>query len=352
MRHVEEDQIMLDAVFKRIRVPILRAALKLPASLAKRLSNSITENEGVLLEDRLRWFLRLVSIDPMTIDQLDVETERDAYRQLGDSAIAGPRLDVATEDRLVPGETPVPIRIYQPHNARPNMPAIFWMHGGGWVIGDLDTHDRFCRRLCLDADVVVIAADYRRCPEHGFPAPLTDVTTVWQWLLNNTFSLGIDRNRIALGGDSAGGNMAAVLCQELPQAQRPCLQVLCYPTTDMVNRHPSRDRFADGFFLTENLIRWFMGQYLKGCDRSSPRLSPLLNDTLVNEPPALLITAGLDPLCDEGKAYGVKLSEFTEVTHYHEPTQIHGFITLTGALPEADKAVARLCDGIRSKLSV
>lgn len=343
---------MQDALLKRLRVPFLRLALRLPSRLTTRLSDSIYENEGRSLEEKLRWFLRLVSLDPMTIEQLDVETERNAYRQLGDSDIAGLRVDVTSADRQVPGEIPVPIRIYQPHNARPNMPAIFWMHGGGWVIGDLDTHDRFCRRLCQDADVVVIAAHYRRCPEHAFPAPLTDVTTVWRWIVDNADPLGIDSNRIALGGDSAGGNMTAVLCQELPQSYQPCLQVLCYPSTDMVNRHPSRDRFARGFFLTENLIRWFMGHYLKGCDPTSPRLSPLLNDTVDKQPPALLITAGLDPLCDEGRAYGEKLSQFTEVTHYHEPTQIHGFITLTGALPQANQAVARICDGIRDKLSV
>lgn len=343
---------MLNALFKRTRIPILKAALKLPIFLTRRLSVSVTENEGVLLEERLRWFLRLVSLDPMTETQLDVETEREAYRQLGKSALAGPRFDVICNDENVSGSPSVPIRIYRPQICTPNMPSIFWMHGGGWVIGDLDTHDRFCRRMCSEANVVVIAADYRRCPEHLFPAPLSDVTSVWHWLIAQADTLGLDRNRMALGGDSAGGNMAAVLCQELPQAHRPCLQVLCYPSTDMVNRHPSRDRYANGFFLNESLIRWFMKYYLKGADPTSPRLSPLLNETLSSQPPAILVTAGLDPLCDEGRAYGVKLAGLTEVTHYHEPTQIHGFITLTGALREADKAVARLCDGIRSKLSV
>ena len=157
---------MLNALFKRTRIPILKAALKLPAVLTRPFSLGITENEGILLDDRLRWFLRLVSLDPMTEAQLDVETERTAYRQMGNSALAGPRYDVNCTDKTVPGSPSVPIRIYRPQICTPNMPSIFWMHGGGWVIGDLDTHDRFCRRMCSEANVVVIAADYRLAPEH------------------------------------------------------------------------------------------------------------------------------------------------------------------------------------------
>jgi acetyl esterase len=341
---------MFNAILKRTRIPILKAALKLPSFLTRPLSAPITENEGVELDGRLRWFLRVVSLDSMTEAQLSVQAERTAYREIGNSALAGPRLNVDCNDEIVPGSPPIAIRIYRPKTCAPKMPSIFWMHGGGWMIGDLETHDRFCRRLCTDANVIVIAADYRRCPEHQFPAPLSDVTKVWQWLIARAEPLGLDRSRMALGGDSAGGNMAAVLCQELPKADLPCLQVLCYPCTDMVNRHPSRDRYADGFFLNESLIRWFMKSYLKGADPASPRLSPLLNEHLTNQPPVILITAGLDPLCDEGRAYGAKLAGLTSVTHHHEPTQIHGFITLTGALPEADKAVGRLCVALKSQL--
>ena len=197
--------MMLSTILKRTRIPILKAALKLPSFITRPLSVPITENEGVLLDNRLRWFLRLVSIDPMSEAKLDIETERSAYRQMGNSALAGPKLDVNCNDDVVPSSPPVPIRIYRPKSCAPNMASIFWMHGGGWLLGDLDTHDRFCRRLCSDANVTVIAADYRRCPEHEFPAPLSDVMNVWQWLIDQAETLGLDRNRMALGGDSAGG---------------------------------------------------------------------------------------------------------------------------------------------------
>lgn len=337
-------------MFHALRVAFLRAAMRLPDRAVRRLGWGPREVDGVPLSARLRWFLRVFSLDPGGVRRATPEGEREAFRHLACSEISGPVLEVRTEDRVVDGPHPVPIRVYKGDEDATPQPLLLWIHGGGWVIGDLDTHDRFCRRLCRDTGAIIVAIDYRLAPEHPFPAAVEDVTAVWRWIAREARALGADPHRLAMGGDSAGGNMTAVLCQQLPPAQRPCLQVLCYAGVDFSQKRPSRRSFGDGFLLTDALIDWFLDHYAGSRDRTDPRLSPLLGQ-ITEQPPALLITAGLDPLLDEGLEYGDRLeANGTVVERQHVPEMIHGFVTLYGALPNAEKAVAEMTRRIRASL--
>jgi acetyl esterase len=336
-------------MFNALRILFLRLALGLPDVLAGPLGFGVKDVDGTPLSTRLRWFLRLLDLDTLDWKTAQPDVERDAFHRLSNGPIAGPIVDVHTEEHTVPGSPPVTIRLYRPHNQTEPLPAIFWIHGGGFVVGGLSTHDRFCRRLAADTQTVVIAANYRLSPEHPFPAALEDVTAVWQWMRSQTQQLTLDPSKLALAGDSAGGNMTAVLCQQLPPNERPAYQILCYPGTDFTRRHPSRLRYADGYFLTDEAIEWFLNQYCTNEQRKDPRTSPLLAPSITDQPPAFVITMGLDPLCDEGLLYADRLEEAnTPVERMHEPAMIHGFINLYGALPKADELMTQMCQRINA----
>ena len=324
--------------------------MRVPRPIMRRLGWGPLENEGARLSPELRWMLRAFSLDRVDMNRVRPANQRDAYARLSASELAGPVIDVHTEEHRVPSEASIPIRVYRSHRLQKPAPLLCWLHGGGWVIGDLDTHDRFCRRIAEEAGIIVVGVDYRLAPEHPFPAAIEDAHAVWAWIRQHAESLGADPQRLALGGDSAGGNMTSVLCQELPANARPSLQVLCYAGADMKTRRESRKKFGDGFLLTGEMIAWFLKHYVGGVDRSLPRVSPIFGE-IEAQPPAYVITAGLDPLLDEGLAYAEKLKEAgTPVDHHHEPAQVHGFITLFGALPGADRAVAEMVERLRRLL--
>ncbi len=336
-------------IFNALRILFLRVALKAPMLLTKHLGWGVKALDGSSLTPQLRWFLRLMTFDTTNWESVDPAVERDAFERMATCSISGPLLEAHVEEHLVPGAYPVPVRLYRPNDAEGLLPGILWLHGGGWVLGGLNTHDRFCRRLALETQSVVIAADYRLAPEFPFPAPLEDVFGVWDWFRNQATNLGVDESRLALGGDSAGGNMTAVLCQSLPIEERPALQILCYPGTDFTQRHPTRLRYAEGYFLTEGSLQWFLNHYVPEARRADPRVSPLLAPAIADQPPALVITAGLDPLCDEGLLYADRLEEAsTSVERIHEPAMIHGFVTLYGILPKGELLVAEMCRRIRT----
>jgi acetyl esterase/lipase len=255
--------------------------------------------------------------------------------------IVASRPDVALQvaDTVADG---VPVRIYRPAHARA---VLVYLHGGGWVQGDRDTHDALCRRLAA-ADRVVVSADYRLAPEHPFPAAVDDTVTVLRWARANVATLGSDR--IEVGGDSAGGNLAAVACIVLRDAglDLPSLQLLIYPGLDQRRLAASHATFAEGFLLTAADIDWFQGHYAAPVD--DVRASPLLAD-LHGLPPAIVTTAGFDPLRDEGEAYVAKLrAAGVPVTHLEEASLVHGYANMDGALPAADRAVARIVEALRA----
>ncbi|HLL12946.1 MAG TPA: alpha/beta hydrolase [Rubrivivax sp.] len=236
----------------------------------------------------------------------------------------------------------VRLRLYRP--PQPGVhPVLVYFHGGGWTIGDLDSHDVLCRQLCLAADVAVVAVDYRMGPEHRFPAAVEDCVEAMRWVRSQAARLGLDATRLAVGGDSAGGNLAAVVCLVLRNAgdPPPVFQLLIYPATDMRAVAPSHTTNGQGYLLTSDLIAYFRGHYVDEASWADWRASPLLAPDLGGLPPALVLTAGFDPLRDEGRQYADALSAAgNRVQYVCFERQIHGFITMSKVLDEARSAVA------------
>jgi acetyl esterase len=339
---------MLSRMLLVIRCQLLFAMMRLRRWIPAFLGLGVREVEGETVSGSLRWFLRLVAVEPV---KSTPEKKRAIYDYISDSYLSGAVLDVDVVNSYTDGDHPLPVRIYRPPGKEGLLPSVLWLHGGGYVMGSLRSHDRFCRRLCQDAGTVVIALEYRLAPEHPYPQAHDDVATAYRWIRENAESLQIDRERIAVGGDSAGGGLTAVLCQSLPLAQRPRLQVLCYPATDLSKAWPSYDDWADGYFLNRRLMRWFLNHYCPPERRHDPRASPLLAESLEGQPDALLITAGMDPLADEGRAYGDKLeSAGVPVERVHLAPMLHGFITLTGVFPAADDCVGEFLRRIGRRL--
>jgi acetyl esterase len=231
----------------------------------------------------------------------------------------------------------VAVRIYRPEGWVPPGPTLVWLHGGGWVFGDLDSHDNVCRALANRSGFAVASIDYALAPERPFPAGLTDALTASRWLATSGVVLGIDPTRMAIGGDSAGGNIAAVVAQTGVVAWRA--QVLVYPVCDCRFGHPSFTANGEGYFLTANAMRWFLGLY--GGDPTDPRVSPLLapDHALAQCPPTIVVTAGYDPLRDEGAAYAAALARVgVPTTHRDYDDMIHGFVSLADYLARGREA--------------
>jgi acetyl esterase len=229
----------------------------------------------------------------------------------------------------------IPARIYTPNKIRQAgglAPGLIFFHGGGWVIGDLDTHDVACRKLADHGQLIVISVDYRRAPEHKFPAAVDDAIAATAWIAGHAKELGIDAARLLVGGDSAGGNLAAVVALAARDGNGPAIsgQVLIYPATDFAMTHASHREPETSLLLTHSVIRWFRDHYLNGAaDAHDWRASPARASTLSGLPPAYVLTAGADPLRDEGDEYARRLKDAgVAVTHRTFPGQFHGFFTM------------------------
>jgi acetyl esterase len=257
-------------------------------------------------------------------------------------------------DRIIPGPgSELPIRIYQPREGKAGerLPVLVWFHGGGFVIGDLDTHDSACRMLANQADCLVVAVDYRLAPEFKFPAAVEDSMAAVRWVALHARELGGDPERIAVGGDSAGGNLAAV-CALLARNEghpRLALQLLVYPCTAPEPETPSHRKFAEGYILTRNAITWFYKQYVRSAkDFQDFRFAPLVADDLSNLPPALVLVAGFDPLRDEGVDYAKRMIEAgNRVTLANYEGMVHGFYLMGAAVDAARRAIAQSAQALR-----
>ena len=242
---------------------------------------------------------------------------------------------------------PIPVRLYRGLGtaAGAPLPALVFFHGGGWTIGDLDTHDIVCRALANKARCAVVAVDYRMGPEHKFPAAVQDCLAATRWVASEAAVLGVDAARIAVGGDSAGGNLAIVVAISLRDAGGPSLafQALVYPATDQRMDSASHARFGDGYLLTRENMLWFRGNYLAPADYDDWRASPLRASDLARLPPAHIITAGYDPLVDEGRAYSDRLvAAGVPVLYECFEGMTHGFLTMGGVVAAANHALNRL----------
>jgi acetyl esterase len=288
----------------------------------------------------------------------DTLTPEQARRQMEMTRAAAPPGEPvhSVEDRAIPGPGgEIPVRIYRPEGNGP-LPALVYFHGGGWVIGNIETHDGSCRALTNGAQCVVISVDYRLAPESKFPAAADDSYAATKWVAEHAAELNIDPARIAVGGDSAGGNLAAVVALMAKEQGGPALayQVLVYPVTDYNLETASYRENAEGYLLSKNSMIWFWDHYLATpADGKNPHASPMQAADLAGLPPALVITAEFDPLRDEGAAYAERLKQAgVPVVYTLYPGMIHGFFGMSAVLDKAKQAVGEVCGALRSAFAV
>ncbi|MDJ0785366.1 MAG: alpha/beta hydrolase [Myxococcota bacterium] len=294
--------------------------------------------------------------DARPTHELEPAEAREGYRALAD--LFGPGAEVGKiSDRRIPGPAgDIPVRVYEPAGTGP-FPILVFYHGGGFVIGDLDTHDKECRALCNGGACLVVAVDYRLAPEHRFPAAVEDAVAALEWVAAEGASLGGDPSRLAVGGDSAGGNLSAVVAQHARNRRGPALrfQLLVYPTVQLDcagERFASRKENAAGPFLMHETINYFMGHYIGDADEQAlmadPRISPIRADSFEGLPPALVVTAELDPLRDEGEAYARALEKAgVPVTLRRYDGMAHVFFQLSPAIGAATSLLDEAGEALR-----
>ncbi|WP_082939967.1 alpha/beta hydrolase [Mycolicibacterium peregrinum] len=284
-----------------------------------------------------------------------VAVSRAALRATAAMMTARIRADVT--EMSIPGPAgPIPARRYVPDGTgSPGTSALLlYFHGGGFVIGDLDTHDNLCRLICRDGGIQVISVDYRLAPEHKAPAAVDDAYAAYRWALDHAAGLGA--TRIVVGGDSAGGNLAAVVTQQARDSELPlpALQLLLYPVTDWSSETRSKTLFSDGYFLQKRDMDWFAAHYLDGAEVSvdDPAVSPLLSEDLTGLPPALVVTAGFDPLRDEGNRYARAMQDAGVVVDLREErSMIHAFANFFPLGGGSDTATRAMISALRAHLS-
>lgn len=336
-------------MFDRVLLTGSRAILDMPERALRLLAGPEKRNDrGALLDLQTQALLRLSEIlrFPKTYEQTPEQARR--------STVYNARLvdpsppDVArTRNAFLQGpDGPIPLRIYWPRITPDPLPVLVYYHGGGFVVGNLDSHDGVCRTLSRGGDCIVVSVDYRLAPEHRFPAAVEDSVAAFEHVVGTAADLGGDPARVAVGGDSAGGNLAAVVChrQRDRGGARPCFQLLIYPATDLTRSMESHRLFAHGYYLDQPTKDWFVDHYLRGPeDERNPDGSPLFAERFDDLPPALVVTAGFDPLRDEGEAYAAKLRHAgVEVREQREGTLVHGFVNM---------AVLRQCADAREQIA-
>lgn len=291
--------------------------------------------------------------------QLDLSTATAAadFRAMsaGGSAMFAPGDAVASTDELeIPGPGgALRLRLYYPEGPGP-FPITVFFHGGGFIACGLDTHDNICRCLAVRAGTLVVSVDYRLAPEAPFPAAVEDAIAALDWVRQHAATIGGDAGRIAVAGDSAGGNLAAVAAQYAKAQNWPLRhQLLLYPVTDCADESASYRLFSQGYYLTAEMMRWFRQQYLPGtADAADPRASPLRQPDFGGLAPATIVTAEFDPVRDEGEAYALSLRLAGVPAELQRwPGQIHGYISMLGAIPAATEALDYAASALRKSFA-
>lgn len=268
---------------------------------------------------------------------------------------AGPEV-AKVEERTIPGpDSELPVRIYTPAGPGP-FPVLVWFHGGGWVVGDLDAADGTARRLTQGAECVTVSVDYRLAPETKFPGPADDCYAATMWAVQNAAHINGDASRVAVGGDSAGGNLAAAVALMARDREQPALgfQLLVYPVTDQNFDTGTYQQWAEGYLLSRDSMKYYWNHYLSdAADARHPYAAPLQAEAVDNLPPALVITAEFDPLCDEGEAYAQRLQAAGVPTTYSRyDGMIHGFFGMAGTIDKGDAAIAEAAAALRATFAV
>jgi acetyl esterase len=264
-------------------------------------------------------------------------------------------LDVDSRDMTSPGSGwAIPLRRYEPHDLPAPSPGLVYFHGGGWVAGSVESHDRFCRRLAAMARCRIVSVDYRLAPEHPFPTAVEDARAAFAWVAENSPSLGIDPAHLGIGGDSAGGNLATVVARHARgESIAPVMQLLIYPAVDATLSSPSCRTFAKGFILSRESMDWYLAHYTGGTAvaKQNPDLSPFFAEDLAGMAPAFVYTAGFDPLRDEARAYVDRLRAAGVAVEYCcFGDLVHGFAVMTGICRAAMSAVERIANDTRRAL--
>ncbi len=338
-----------------VRTAGLRGVFSLPTPVIRRLAGRPVVVDGRTLDPEMQLLLRLMRLEGPPVESLAITRGRRMYTRAF-RMLAGDQPVGAVTDRTIDGPAgPIGLRFYTPRGLSGTSPALVYLHGGGWVYGDLDAYDGVCRFLAEQAQVRVVSVDYRLAPEAQFPAAFVDAWAAWRWVTEHAAGLGIAPDRVAVGGDSAGGNLSALVAQHAVRdasAVDPAFQLLIYPATDFVEERPSRTRLGEGFLLTKAFMDLCRDNYLAGDeDTADDRLSPLRHDP-AGVAPAYLVTAGFDPLRDEGEAYARALADAgVAVEHVSEDGLIHGFANMVGLGRSAPRAMRRAAAALQRGLS-
>jgi acetyl esterase len=336
---------------------VLRAVCGRPPRVLRRLFGRPPQLDGQTLADDIHALVRIAALarGESLAEGADVTDARAQRRYEARVVAERPTVPMARVEALeIPGPAgTIDARLYVPFAsaAATSPPLLVYYHGGGWVIGDLETHDSPCRFLAHHAGAQVLAVDYRLAPEHPFPAGAEDAIAAYAWVSENAARFGTEPGKIAVGGDSAGANLAAVTCLLAREegAPMPAMQLLIYPVTDCTQEMLSRQTFREGFILTRRDMDYFEDRYLpSGTDRSDPRVSILQADDISRLSPAYIATAGFDPLRDEGEAYAQRLREAgVPVALRRHPGLVHTFANLTAICPSARQAMLEAAGALR-----
>mgnify|MGYP001496685982 FL=1 len=336
-----------------MRAFITKLLFKLPKSILIRWSGKEQIQKGYRkLDPGFQYLLKVMEDTGATLDTTkpaaDLRKEFEEGRSLISSSL--PSGIKITDHYINTNDHEIKVREYSPESIGNIYPAVVYFHGGGWVIGSIDSHEAFTGFLAKELNAKVFSVDYRLAPEHPFPMPLADCEAAYNWIKDNALDLGINPNRVSVGGDSAGGNLAAALCVKCQQEElaMPKAQLLIYPVTDLSLDNPSIDEMAEGFFLTKDSMSFFREQYLENEDLvKDPLVSPLFAEDLSGHPPAVVVTAGFDPLRDEGDKYAQALRQANvEIYHRTHDSYIHGFVNMT-MVNGVVYALKRICDDFK-----
>lgn len=349
--------MQLKEIARRLQGRAANIALRMPISWVHLAAGLPIVVDGRTLDSRTQWFLKLLAMSgqkPLSmLGVAKARVEVDLFM-----AVMGGRPAPVGEivDRTIPGPAgPMRVRLYRPAGSVARLvPTILFFHGGGFVLGSLEGYDLPCRYFCARSGCAILAVDYRLAPEHKFPAAIEDGLAAFHWLATEGQTLGLDPARIVLGGESAGATIAAVVAQETRGAPQPAyLQWLIYPATDLEQERPSHVSCGERFLLTRSDLEWFRELYLDGLGQlTEPRISPIRAPDLSGVPPALVFTAGFDPLRDEGRAYAERLTEAgVRAVHREFDSLVHGFVCMRGALPAAARAMDDMVAGLRHELA-